>query len=55
VDVHLAELQMAKSFDCREYTEPNKEHLLLLSRLNLKLPPQTKARASRQKTCNGPN
>jgi transposase len=39
VDVHLPTTD-GKELRLPRYTEPDKEHLLLLSRLNLKLPPQ---------------
>ena len=39
VDVHLPTTD-GKELRLPRYTEPNKEHLLLLSRLNLQLPPQ---------------
>ncbi|HKK01243.1 MAG TPA: IS1634 family transposase [Desulfuromonadales bacterium] len=39
VDVHLPTTD-GRELRLPRYTEPNKEHLLLLSRLNLKLPPQ---------------
>jgi hypothetical protein len=41
VDVHLPTTD-GRELRLPRYTEPNKEHLLLLSRLNLKLPPQPK-------------
>jgi hypothetical protein len=39
VDVHLPTTD-GKELRLPRYTEPDKEHLLLLSRLDLKLPPQ---------------
>jgi len=39
VDVHLPTTD-GRELRLPRYTEPNKDHLLLLSRLNLKLPPQ---------------
>ena len=39
VDVHLPTTD-GRELRLPRYTEPSKDHLLLLSRLNLKLPPQ---------------